>query len=507
MAQREKRGFFSLLYNRLSYAGGTLAAIMFVIITLMLFINWMGGGKSPYYGLLTFLILPPFMILGVALIPIGVWWERRRWLRSGKKTETLFPVIDLNVRRQRYYLGLFNTILFALVLLAAVGSYNAFHYMETTTFCGTLCHTIMEPEYRAYLQSPHARVQCVNCHVGSGADWYVKSKLSGLYQVYATLLDIYPRPIPTPIKNLRPAQETCEQCHWPAAFFGGKQRKNDHFLSDATNSPWSVDMLIKIGGGSTGTAPTTGIHYHMNIGNKIEYLARDPKLQDIPWVRATSYKTGESHVYQDMESPLTQAEIDSLPKRTMDCMDCHNRPTHIYRSPVRSVNLALETGGISPQFPGVKQKAVELLTAEYTTREQALTDIQSQMQKSYKDQINPAGPTDQAALDHAVKTLQEIYSNNFFPQMKVRWDVYTDNIGHINFKGCYRCHDGKHQSEEGKPVTHDCSACHAILAQGPPGSIKIATDFSAGLSFEHPVDIGEAWKETGCFECHASAQP
>jgi hypothetical protein len=281
MAPQEKKGFISLLYNRLSYLGGMLAAIMIVIFLLMLFISAAAGGDSPYFGLVTFMILPPFIILGLLMIPLGVWWERRNRSRKGRRTEALFPIVDLNVPKNRRYLIIFNISVFALLLLAAVGSYNAYHFTETTTFCGTLCHKVMHPEFTAYKKSPHARVRCVDCHVGSGASFYVKSKLSGMYQVYAALADVYPRPIPTPIKNLRPAQETCEQCHWPAAFFGEKQKLITHYLYDEKNSPWNINMLIKIGGGSAGTAQTTGIHWHMNIGNRVEYIARDRTQQHV----------------------------------------------------------------------------------------------------------------------------------------------------------------------------------------------------------------------------------
>ncbi len=98
----------------------------------------------------------------------------------------------------------------------------------------------MEPEHTAYQNSPHARVKCVDCHVGSGAGWYVRSKLSGAYQVYAVLANVYPRPIPTPIKNLRPARETCEQCHWPSHFSGQKEVINTYFKSDEQNTRWTI---------------------------------------------------------------------------------------------------------------------------------------------------------------------------------------------------------------------------------------------------------------------------
>lgn len=507
MAQDEKRGFTSLLYNRISYLGGILAAVMIVVFLLMLFISTTAGGDNPYFGLVTFLIIPPFIILGLVMIPIGVWWERHYRVKKGRRTEAIFPIIDLNIPRNRLILTAFNISVFSLLLLAAVGAYNAYHYTETTGFCGTLCHRVMTPEFTAYKKSPHARVGCVDCHVGPGASFYVKSKLSGLYQVYAILANVYPRPIPTPIKNLRPAQETCEQCHWPAAFFGEKQRLSNHYLYDEKNSPWSINLLIKIGGGSPGTAQTTGIHWHMNISNRVEYIARDRAQQDIPWVRITNYKTGITNEYMDTTNPLTKAEMDSLPKHRMDCMDCHNRPTHIFESPNYAVNLALDTKRLDNKLPNIKANGVKVLTAEYKTTPEAMTGISQQMWALYDEKNFPDTTILPASVEQAISTLQDIYSTNFFPEMGVKWDVYTDDIGHINSKGCHRCHDGNHKTAEGKEITRHCNACHIILSQGPPDSLEVSTDLVNGLEFRHPVDIADAWKETGCYECHKGVQP
>jgi hypothetical protein len=507
MPQEEKKGFVSLLYNRISYLGGMLAAIMIVIFLLLMFISSVAGGENPYFGLVTFIVLPPFIILGLLLIPIGVWWERRNRLRKGRKTEVLFPIIDLNVPKNRRYLIIFNVSVFGLLLIAAVGSYHAYHYTETTGFCGKLCHEVMNPEYTAYEQSPHARVGCVDCHVGSGASFYVKSKLSGMYQVYAALANVYPKPIPTPIKNLRPAQETCEQCHWPAAFFGEKQKMTSHYLYDKENSPWTVNMLIKIGGGSPGTAQTTGIHWHMNIANRVEYIARDQRQQDIPWVKMSNFKTGVVNEFNDETNPLTPGELDSLPKHRMDCMDCHNRPTHVFRSPNYSMNLALDTRMMDPKLPNIKANGVKVLTGEYKNTPEALSSISQQIWALYDEKNFPDTTIHPASIEQAVKTLQEIYATNFFPEMGVRWDVYTDDIGHTTSKGCHRCHDGNHKTTDGKTITRECSACHTILSQGRPDSLEITADLVNGLEFKHPVDIGDAWKETGCFECHTGGQP
>ena len=198
-------------------------------------------------------------------------------------------------------------------MLSAAGSYRAYQFTDSVRFCGQLCHTVMKPEYTAYLQSPHARVACVDCHVGPGASWYVRSKLSGTYQVYAAVFHKYPRPIPTPVANLRPAQQTCEQCHWPRKFYGAQLKVFYHYADDEKNSPRQIRMLINTGGAEPTAGLPSGIHWHMNIANKITYIASDAQRQVIPWVQAEDMQ-GKVTVYKAKGSALTAAQIDSAAK-------------------------------------------------------------------------------------------------------------------------------------------------------------------------------------------------
>jgi hypothetical protein len=342
--------------------------------------------------------------------------------------------------------------------------------------------------------------------VGEGANWYAKSKLSGAYQVYATALNKYPKPIPTPIKNLRPAQETCEKCHWPDKFFGAQQRQFNHYMYDDDNTHWLTNVLIKIGGGDPKTGQTSGIHWHMNIGVKIEYIARDERRQDIPWVRVTDRGTGRVTVYQDEGSPLTEEEIKTATTRVMDCMDCHNRPSHQFRSPDFVIDRAILTGQISPELPSIKRIAVEALEREYETEEMAQQAIAAKIVDYYKQEYPDQFTEWRVDIDQAIVAAQYQYTQNFFPEMKVRWKDYVDNIGHFIFPGCMRCHEGNHVSDEGWVLTRDCNTCHSILAQGSNDDIQLSST-PDGLEFAHPVDIGEEWRETGCYECHSGIQP
>ena len=484
----------SLLENWISLVGMILAAASFFAVAALIAMDVFSGLPNPYMGILTYLVAPGFLIAGLLLILVGALVERRRRRRLGEGEIPRHPIIDFNRPRHRRTFVVAGVVTFLFFLATAVGSYRTYHFTESVEFCGQTCHTVMEPEFTAYQGSPHARVACVQCHIGPGADWFVKSKLSGAYQVYATLANTYPRPIPTPIENLRPAQETCEQCHWPRKFFGNAERVNQHFFSDEANTPWTIRLLMKIGGGDPELGRVGGIHWHMNINNKVEYIATDEERQVIPWVRVTSSE-GEVTVYQSESNPLDPDTMEEAEIRLMDCIDCHNRPSHIYDPPSRAVNLAMSTGRISTDLPFIKKMGTELLTAEYRTTQEALSSISDSLTAAYED--DPVNP---AQVRKAMDELGRIYQDNFFPEMNVDWRVYPDNVGHTLFPGCYRCHDGQHVSPEGEAVTHDCTACHVIIGQG--SGARADTLAPGGLEFQHPVDISELWRSVNCAECH-----
>jgi hypothetical protein len=491
----------SLLHNWVSLAGIILASSSFFAVACLIAMDFFREFKNPYVGILTYVVAPGFLIAGLLLIAIGAWWERRRRRKLKPGAIPAFPRIDLNVPRQRHAFVAVVIVTVVFLLSTALGSYRTYQFTESVTFCGQTCHSVMTPEYTAYQESPHARVECVQCHIGPGASWFVKSKLSGAYQVYATLVDRYPRPIPTPIENLRPARETCEQCHWPQKFFGEVERDFHHYLPDEQNSPWTIRLLVKIGGGDPRFGPVGGIHWHMAIANKIEYIASDKERQVIPWVRLTD-RQGKVTVYQSTDNPLKPEQIAAAQPRVMDCIDCHNRPTHIYHSPVDSVDTALRTGRINRDLPSIKKEAVQTLAKSYPSTEQALSDISKTLTEFYETNYPGLAKTNSQWVAAAVKEVQNIYRHNFFPSMKVSWQVYPDNIGHLNFAGCYRCHDGNHTSAAGKTITHDCQACHTIVAEGPEEKQETSL---AGLEFKHPVDISGLWQQMKCSDCHAGS--
>ena len=479
---KEKAPRFGFFRNWISLAGIVLSLGSLFCFVLLFLLDSLSHFANPYIGVLTYLIAPMFLFVGILMSGVGIAW--RRWRE--KRTRGVVPAfqIDLGRLRDRRFLGLFLGGSVTFLLMSAVLSYQTYHYTESVQFCGQACHTVMKPELVTYSHGPHARVACVECHIGPGAAWFVKAKISGTYQVYAVAFDKYPRPVPTPIKNLRPAQETCEQCHWPKKFVGNLDKTYNYFLGDETNTPFTVRLLMKVGGGDPMHGPVGGIHWHMNVANKVQYVATDPARQKIPWVRIIDAQ-GATTEYRikTFTNSIDEAEV-----RTMDCMDCHNRPAHTYQSPNDAVNLAISLGRIDRNMAWIKSNAVYALTRKYTNETQALQGIATLLSDRYRGD---------ARVQTVIGTVQEIYTNNFFAEMNASWDKYPNNIGHKDWMGCFRCHDGKHKTSDGRAIkADDCNACHTILAQGSGAELNSLS--ATGQKFKHPGDEVDG----ACNDCH-----
>jgi nitrate/TMAO reductase-like tetraheme cytochrome c subunit len=475
----------SVFRNWLSLSGFVIVLGSLFAFLLLFVVDTLASVSNPYIGILTYFVAPGFTVLGLALAITGALFRRRRLAKQAALAPVL--TIDLTRPRDRKLLGYFLAGSTAFLLITAIGTYHTYQFTESVAFCGRACHTVMEPEMVAYGNGSHARVACAECHIGPGATWYVRSKLSGAYQVYATLANKYPRPIPTPISNLRPAQETCEQCHWPQKFVGNLDRTLTHFLGDATNTVYQVRLLLKVGGADPTHGPVEGIHWHMNVANKVEYVATDAGRQTIPWVRLTDSRG----VVTEFRSTDFTNKIDRSAIRRMDCIDCHNRPAHVLQSPNDAVDLAMTVGQIDTTLPFVKTNALYALTRNYTNRTDALQGIATFLAYQY-----PGKPS----INRTIASVQGLYTNNFFPEMRANWRVYPNNIGHKDWPGCFRCHDGKHQTADGTRMikANDCNACHKILAQGSGKDLEHLTP--QGQEFQHPG--GELEKGFLCNDCH-----
>jgi nitrate/TMAO reductase-like tetraheme cytochrome c subunit len=476
--------------NLLSEIGVGIAALGLANLGFLIYLDSTGTHSNPYLGILTWIVAPAILIFGLAVFLFGIWRERRRRRRQAPGEVPEYPRVDLNERRTRLILIWTAMVLIVFVTMSVVGSYQVYHYTESDAFCGTMCHSVMHPEYIAYQQSPHARVGCAGCHVGPGAGWFVKSKLSGAYQVYSVIAHKYPKPIPSPVENLRPAQQTCEQCHWPEKFFGAQLKVFDHYAYDEESTPRSVRLLIKTGGGSPESGQTVGIHWHMNIANEVTYVAADKQRQVIPWVRVRNRKTGQVTEYKAEDSKLSDAQIAAASKRTMDCVDCHNRPTHIYRAPDASVDMALRAGRIDRTLPFIKQQAVTVLAADYASTAEAVPAIRANLETFYRDNHAAVYAAKRKQIAGAAAELQQIFKTTRFPEMKVDWRTHANNVGHMRTQGCFRCHDDQHVSRDGKRLSKECNVCHTVLAES-----------GATAAFEHPIDLGDL-RAVNCSDCH-----
>jgi NapC/NirT cytochrome c family, N-terminal region len=487
-----------LITHPLSLVGAGLAIFSFLSIVSMIILEGVAGSSNPYTGLFIYMIYPGLMLFGLVLMPIGALLERRRRVRGGETAP--YPRIDLNDARTRAAFVVISAAAFLIVILISTISYKAYHFTESVAFCGELCHSVMNPEYTAYQGSPHSRVACAECHVGPGATWFVRSKLAGMYQIYSVLFAKYPRPIATPVHSLRPARETCEQCHWPEKFFGAQMRVINRFGYDERNTARQIQMLIRTGGGSPTTGITAGIHWHMNIANVVYYGALDRQRQKIPWVWIKDPQ-GRVTEYFDTSASLKPEQWKGLEVRRMDCVDCHNRPSHIFRDPDAAVDNALMVGLIDRSLPYVKREAVHVLSQPYPNTEKALEGIATALDTFYVKQQPALYREKNEAIKKAINETQRIYQSNFFPEMKVDWRTHPDNIGHTLFPGCMRCHDGKHVSREGKLIRNECQLCHTIIGQET--QVRSPTEVQATEKFKHPWPLLGKHAQLACNSCHS----
>jgi len=492
-------------YNPISLFGSILAAVTtLIIIFFMIAMTFFDTDDTgSYAGIFIYMILPVFLIIGLILIPIGMSRRSRRIKREGEDSVVSKIVLDLSNQRHWNAVGLFILVTILFLMITGIGTYKAFHYTESNEFCGTLCHSVMEPEHVAYQESAHSRVTCVQCHVGEGAEWYVKSKLSGLYQVYSVTFNKYPTPIETPVHSLRPARETCEECHWPEKFYSYNLRNEKNFLADSANTQWNTMLKMKIGSEHSAHGLIEGVHWHINSDVKVEYIASDKKREYLPWVRYVNKATGDTIVYNDIYESYDQEALDSMELREMDCLDCHNRPSHQFLPPQKFVDDMLAAGTIPVELPEVKFLAMQIFNNTFSTRDSGSMFIREEVNNFYNSSYPEFAAENQSMIDQAIEGLLAGYNKNIFPEMKASWDAYPNHIGHSEFNGCFRCHNGNHESEEGKVISRDCNLCHTILAQGNAENFQ-TTSIDMPLEFQHPVDIDEAWKEMACADCHRS---
>ena len=441
--------------NWLTFLGLILTTTGGVSWLFILPVQLSGEATNPYLGILFFMAFPALFFAGLLLMPLGIWFKVRGQRKKQIEPAEL-PPINWQNRDFRRIVTLLGIATFANVVIGGHYTYAAVEYMDSVSFCGQVCHKVMTPEFTAYQDSPHFRVTCTECHIGEGASWFVRSKLSGTRQVFATMFDSYRRPIEQPVHNLRPARETCEQCHWPQRFNPYRLKVLDKYAEDEQNTHSETVLMMKIAGENK-----KGIHgFHLSPGVVVEYRS-DRSRETIPWVKYTS-ASGESTEYAAADWDASKA--DQFELRRMDCIDCHNRPTHEFQVPERAMDQAFAAGRIDPSLPSLKSKGLEILKAEYTSTDEAAQKIPKAVEDYYRQSHPEVYASKREGVERSAKGVLAVWQRNVFPQMKITWGTYLNHKGHTDFPGCFRCHDDSHTSKQGTTITQDCSSCHEMLA-------------------------------------------
>ncbi|WP_420237815.1 cytochrome c3 family protein [Telmatobacter bradus] len=442
--------------NLISLVGGAITTAAAVTTIGYWLVELFGRpNDNPYLGIIFFFLMPGLFVFGLVLIPIGIFLQRHK-LRKAGQIPTVYPKVDLNDRMFRHGLDIVLVATIVNLLIVATASYRGAAYMDSPQFCGQSCH-VMNPEYTAYKVSAHSHVPCVECHIGSGVDSYIKAKVNGSKQLLDVMTGHYETPIPSPVTNLRPAREICEACHTPAKYVGEKLLVKSSFADDEANTQSQTVLVLHLGGEDS-FSHLSGIHgVHLN---QMKYIATTGDRQTIPWV-ARRNADGSQTVFtaSSLNGATPKGEL-----RTMDCIDCHNRASHTFQTPEEALNRAMADGAISTDLPWIHKEGLELLKATYSSQDEAKAKIPAQLKAFYSAQRPDVLQAKANLVQVAGAQLYTIYARNVFPDMKVTWGTHPNNIGHMAYPGCFRCHDGDHSSKDGKTVTQDCSNCHNLLA-------------------------------------------
>jgi nitrate/TMAO reductase-like tetraheme cytochrome c subunit len=412
-----------------------------------------GGSANPYVGIIFDLCLPALFVLGLCLIPLGIWWKKRS-LRATGQLPTEYPAIDLHNPVYRRTLGFVLLATAINFVIVGTASYRGVAQMDKPSFCGQSCH-VMAPEWTAYHVSSHAHVACTECHIASGMSGYVSAKLNGARQLIHVVTGEYPRPIMAEGK-VPAANSTCLHCHNAEKFVGDKLVVKTSFGDDENNSVTHSLVLVHVGGKDM-AGRLSGIH-GAHLG-RIEFISTGNDNQTIPWVAATNGDgSGREFVSADTKVP------EGGHKHLMNCIDCHNRAAHSFDTPEHALNQAMESGRINASLPFVHKEGLALIKAEYASQADAESKITASLESFYRSRYPDAWSQKKPQIDEAGKVLSTIYGENVFPFMKVTWGTHPNNSGHNDYPGCFRCHDGSHNTKDAKSIGNDCSTCHSLVA-------------------------------------------
>lgn len=439
--------------NVLAFTGAALTTVSAVLFLVFFALDLAGFHTNPYFGIVTFLILPAVFVAGLLLVPLGIWRARRRIARGLPGRD--WPVLDFaraGVRRTAIVILALTGINIAIVSMAA---YKAVEYSDSTGFCTGVCHVPMEPEAVAHASAVHASVSCASCHVGPGATGFIAAKMGGVRRLRAVLTGHVSQPIPVPVRDLPETAGTCLTCHTRERYIGDRVKQVREFADDEAGTEQVTTLTLKVGGGGFEGGGPHGIHWHASPQTRIEYVASRDNRDTILWLRTTDARG----VREYTADGVTSVQIAAGASRVMDCTDCHNRIGHAMAStPERSVNLALAQGLLPRDLPFIRREAVAALKQDYSSRSEAEQQIDARLRAFY----SRTPGVEAMRLAQAVDAVGRLYATNVFPTMKVTWGTYPSQLGHVDSTGCFRCHDELHKTSAGKAITQDCETCHGM---------------------------------------------
>lgn len=454
--------------SKLAVIGCIVSVILFPVLAISILLDLLGIINNPYFGFLIYLVMGPMFTIGLVLIGIGLIFSRGGEDIGLYTLEYLREQFSLPGRftRVRRLLFLVSGLTVFTLFLVGVISYTGFRYTESVSFCTQFCHRVMEPEFVTYRNSPHSQIPCVRCHIGEGSDLLTKAKISGFRQLFAVAFNTYQRPIMTPVQGLRPTRETCEQCHRPEMFHGDKLYIRHNYRQDRENTHVQTIMLMRVGSGGYGGEEAHGIHWHISPEHTIEYSHTDQERKEIISVKVSN-RDGTERIFtrKDQETPAGREKAKTSLTRLMDCLDCHNRPTHVFLPPDEALDRRITTGEISTAIPFIKQQGLEAITQEYGNAEEARVAISRRLHAWYGEHFPEYAGEKKPLLDRAVQGVYLAYAENVFPGMRITWNTYENFAGHWNDSGCFRCHNDLLVDQDGKNISRDCRICHTVLAQ------------------------------------------
>ncbi|MBK1880086.1 NapC/NirT family cytochrome c [Pelagicoccus mobilis] len=478
--------------NWLSLVGLTVMIGSLFAFLLLFAFDLTTSGSNPYVGLLTYIVAPLFLSFG-SILAIGGWF----WDRARRKDSASTLHFDLSRLRDRRIFFVFVGGAITFMFATSIGSYQTYTYSNSNHFCGTLCHSVMEPQFVAYPNSGHAKLKCIDCHIGEGTSGTIKAKWHGLYKVYSLLLDKYPTPLAAAPNYLPTTEESCLKCHENGPDLKDVARTYHHYLSDDDNTPFSVSLRLKLGPDETTAAKTSGIHWHAKPENRVEFTETKENPNVIPWIRYKSPDglTTEYHFTPDEETEDLPDLTEVGPTHTMDCLDCHSRPAHDFAKPNDIVEAFLRSNSeTAPALPELKYIIAKAVDQEFESQSQVMESIAKELEKEYSEQ--------EIKTQKTITHFKEVFGRSVFPEMKADWRTFPNHIGHKDTLGCFRCHDDKHSTADGSKTlsAKNCNTCHDVISQGVPGQMEFAN--SPDTEFEHPDG---SYLGFTCAECHTGA--